>query len=196
MPSYQEIEKVNVHTKANFEYAGLRVMLSHRYEGGESWNSVLVPFVEIYWEEVLLASGNSLPDVIVSAFNAVRVCRLGLAEKVGESRTAILVALSSLSYFMNVGLGVLADTPEMETRLHPNSERVREAIPNWDDIPQVVVHAGMSSINRSNFEDEAVKYRIVISTSTTTFTHRVNGPVWDLPDIYTLVDDLVIKHFA
>ncbi|QXO10256.1 hypothetical protein pEaSNUABM37_00297 [Erwinia phage pEa_SNUABM_37] len=196
MSQHDEIENIQLKNKAGFNYAGLRIVMGHRREGMEIWNNVVVPFVEVYWEDKLLGDYNTLPAAIVGAFSAVRVCRPGIFELVGEDRTEVLVALSSLSPVTGIEVSAFSDTEPMETRFYPKSERVNKAIPDWDDRPQVIVTASMSSIDRHNFNNESIKYHISISTYGTTFTHEVNAPVWKLPDIYELVDDLVIKHFA
>lgn len=197
MQTFDEIDQIQKNNKVDFKYGGIRIVVTSRAEGTESWNSDTKHFVDILWNDTLLTSSNeSISKSIADTFSAVRVCRPGIFELVGSDRSQILIVLSALAELHGVGGSPFYDTPEIETRLHPDSERIRKAFKHWDDRPQVLVYASMSSIDRRNFDNESVKYRIVMSTYATTFTHSVNGPAWELPDIYTLVEDLVVKHFG
>lgn len=196
MSNCQEIEKLGLENEVSFNYSGLHIKMHHRYEGTNSWNAVVVSVVELFWKDVLLGSYTSLPEAISQSFNAVRVCRPGIAEQVGSDRPELLIALSSLGGLVGLGLGCFCDTPEVETRMHPEDDRTREAFKHWDDRPQIQVFASMSSIDRSNFRNEAVRYRIVMSTHGSKLTHEIHMPTWQLIDINETLIQLMIKHFA
>lgn len=196
MHTFQEIEEVKLKNKAGFNYAGLRVTMTARRDGTESWNDLPVNVVEISWKDKLLISDTSLPEAIVKAFAAVRVCRPGITDLIGDARGDVLIALSALGSLVGIYDNVFCDTAEVETLVYPDSDEVRKAIPDWDDRPRAIVYAAMSSIDRHNFDNEAVQYRIVLRNYATTFEHRVNVSVHNLPDITELVNVLTVKHFA
>lgn len=196
MNTSQEIEKLSLETGAGFNYAGLRVRMHHRHEGDNTWDAVVVPFVELLWKDALLGGYKSLPEAVGQLFNAVRVCRPGIAEQVGSDRTALLTVLSSLGALVGLDLGTHCDVPEVETRMHPEDDRTRAAFKHWDDRPQIQVFASMSSIDRHNFNNETVCYRIEMATYRSKLSHTVTMPSWQLIDLNETLIQLMLKHFA
>lgn len=196
MSTCQEIEKLGLENETGFNYAGLRVKMHHRYEGVNTWDAVVVPTVELFWKDVLLGSYKSLPEAVSQSFNAVRVCRPGIAEQVRSDRPQLLTVLSSLGSLLGLGIGNFCDVPEIETRLYPEDDRTRAAFKHWDDRPQVRVFASLSSFDLSNFKNEAVRYRIVMTAHGSEVIHEVTMPSWQLIDLNETLIQLMIKHFA
>lgn len=192
----QSIEQLRFNNKAGFNYAGLRIIIGSEYQGFNSWDRVLTPKVEVFYKDCLLGHRESLPDALTYVFNGVRNCRPDLMPAIGEYRTDILMALSALSDVGGEHLSGHSNTPEISIRVQLKSDRVCTAIPDWDDRPTVMVYSSLSRGDCNDFESDSVLHRIVISEHGTTFTHEVRAPVYNQPDIYELVDDLVIKHFA
>ena len=196
MNQHQEIQQISTANAPIFKYGELEVEMGHRYSGVGSWNEVLLPYAEVYWKGLGLGEGKDAPDALKLAFNAVRICRPGPVVYKGDERALILRTLASLGPLFGIELARLIEPTEVETRLHPEADRLREVFKHWDDRPQVTVYSSLSSVDSRNFHNEAIMYRVHMSTFANTFTHQVTMPSWDLIDLDTLLVDLMIKHFA
>lgn len=196
MNQHQELEKIKSETNASFGYGHLHVYMRHGNDPTTFLIDTFEPLIEVFWRDVFLGRYGSLQMAVTETFNAVRVCRPGIAENVNEDRTALLLALSALGQLVGVELHGGCDTPEMETRMHLEDDRLRDVFKHWDDRPQVTVFSSVSNKERHNYSNEGIKYRIRMSTFANTFTHEVTMPSWELVDLNELLVTLMIKHFA
>lgn len=195
MTELKDPNKLRAANETEFTYAGLRVVMKHKYQGGETWNAVLIPDVEIYWKEQLLGFRSDLQNAISYVFHGIRTCRPDLVLLMGADRSAILNALIALSELVGSCDDLESKTPEISLRMQP-AARSREKFPHWDQVPEVIVYSSVVTGFRGDYDLESINYRIVLSTSDTKLTHTVACMANDLPDVRSIIDDLVIKHFA
>lgn len=196
MSQHQEIEQICINRNPGFKYGDLDIIMGHCYRGLSTFDQVLVPYAEVYWKETLIEKGNHAAEALQASFNSVRVCRPGEVVYAGQERADILMTMSALGPLLGLDINGSFDVPETITRLHPEDDRLRAAFRDWEDRPSVNVYASLSSVDRHNFHNEAIMYRIHMETFANTFTHQVNMPSWDLIDIKELLVSLMIKHFA
>jgi hypothetical protein len=196
MSQYQELEKIKSETSSKFQYGQLKIYLHHRRDTNRIMSEYFEPIVEVFWRDAVLGVYNSLHSALTETFNAVRACRPGVTEQVDSDRTALLLSLSSLGELVGVELDGSCDTPEIETRMHPEDDRLRDAFKHWDDRPQVIVYARVSSPDRHNYDNEGIRYRIRMTNSNTTFEHEEHMSSSNPVDLQPLLVNLMIKHFA
>ena len=195
MNNHQQREELELNTKTSFKYGKLCIKMYYKRENDVVYDQPLASVVELYWKDKLLERHESLPEAIKRAFNAVRVCRPDLTSIVDKDRTEILIALESLGRLSGLLTSIFWDTPVMVHLMYASIE-AQKHFPHWDDIPSIFVHCGLSNIDRHSFNSEAIFYRIEMKTYGSTMSFTSNHPVWQLPDVQTMVDKLLIKHFA
>ena len=196
MNQHQELENIKSKTSSNFQYGQLNIYMQHRRDQTRFLSEHFEPVVEVFWRDALLGGYNSLCEALTKTFIAVRACRPGIVEQVGDDRAALLLALSSLGELVGVELNGSFDTLEIETRMHPECEALRDAFKHWDERPQVTVYAMVSSTDRHNYDNEGIRYRIRMTGSHTTFEHEEHMSSRDPVDLHPLLVKLMIKHFA
>lgn len=196
MNQHQELETIKLGNSTRFCYGYLNIQMQYRLDETRFLSDCPEPIVEVFWRDISLGRYNSLQVALTETFNAVRVCRPGITEKIKDERATLLLTLSAVGVLVGVELNGSCDTPEVETRMHPEDDRLREAFKHWDDRPRVMVYALVSSTDRHNYNNEGIRYRIRMVNSSTTFEHEVSMSSRNPIDLEPLLVDLMIKHFA